>query len=880
MLLRNKRFRRVIAILLIISLVVALVMIKPSSADSEVTLKATTDTVELNRVDAGTVTIEVKVPTTGMYSAFTSYWSLHETTASGESTGTEYITLQSHEISSLPEETSDYYNNTIGTEGKAMWYDSSSDGTTGLELQAGDTIWKATYKIDADTPVGTYYIKNRKIQIMGHEYNSASGNYVNGTEIDYGNESVLTLVTAIKVTKAKLAVTPVISGYDESYTYTGSQITPEITVTTDTSIVLEKDTDYTVTYGTNLVAGESNGSITINPVASSEYAFEETTVNFNIDKAPSTEEALNATLASYGGIKVPIGTKLSELEGLLQVTLGNPGITLAAFGIHLIPGTENTVITAGENEYQVLYVQDIVGTNYNATPVNAKIYGLSFVNMNTSVEGGNGSISESESNVLEGTTKVFTLTPDEGYKVAKVTVNGTQVPVTDNTVTVTAGPVNMAIVATFKPQVEELTIVGMEDNQEITYTGRPVVLEGNLAVEENEGHITVSDLTETYYQFVALDGGLGEEVLLEEAPTDVGAYKVVYSYEDEDYEGELIILFEIVKADSVVPAGVVEAVQQYLRVPAGTTLGDIPIGNYSSIVGGIVAWVDEEAVVAPGTAMYSVTYETLEVGKTGNYNPVQVQVPVYGLSLIKIETEVDGEGGTVTETLENVLEDTEKTITFTPEDGYKVGKVTVNGEEVTVTNNQITVTAMNEDMKVVVKFEKLPITYNYLEGSGQTYTKGTDGTATFRVDADFSLFDSVYVDNKLVDASNYTAKSGSTVITFTKAFMEGLTAGNHTLEVRYTNGGVAATTFTVAAAETTTENTVVNTDTTSTATETTTGTAATTTTTTTTTSSSTPKTGDKILVDIYIAIVSGLAIFMIIDHKLNSKPRKSVRRRK
>ena len=97
-------------------------------------------------------------------------------------------------------------------------------------------------------------------------------------------------------------------------------------------------------------------------------------------------------------------------------------------------------------------------------------------------------------------------------------------------------------------------------------------------------------------------------------------------------------------------------------------------------------------------------------------------------------------------------------------------------------------------------------TYEYIEGANQTYTIGEDG-ATFRINADYSLFENggkVYVDDTLVSSDNYTSKTGSTIITFTKKYMSSLSEGEHTLKVAFNNGGSATTKFTVAKADTTT----------------------------------------------------------------------------
>ena len=98
-------------------------------------------------------------------------------------------------------------------------------------------------------------------------------------------------------------------------------------------------------------------------------------------------------------------------------------------------------------------------------------------------------------------------------------------------------------------------------------------------------------------------------------------------------------------------------------------------------------------------------------------------------------------------------------------------------------------------------------TYEYVDNTAnQTYTINKDDTLTVRINADYSLFENggkVYVDGALVDSKKYTSKSGSTIITFTKDYMNSLSAGNHTLKVVFNNGGTAETTFTIANANTT-----------------------------------------------------------------------------
>ena len=195
-----------------------------------------------------------------------------------------------------------------------------------------------------------------------------------------------------------------------------------------------------------------------------------------------------------------------------------------------------------------------------------------------------------------------------------------------------------------------------------------------------------------------------------------------------------------------------------------------------------------------------------------------------------------------------------------PKEGYEFDDdvvVTVNGKtdnyELSKWNNE---TQCMIYAKIKSVASTTPITYEYTEGAGQSYTLNDDETATFRINADYSLFENggkVYVDDKEVASTNYTSKSGSTIITFTKAFMNTLSAGNHTLKVAFNNGGTATTTFTVASSSTESSSTDSST-TEASSTETT----STTNNTTNTTTTSNPATGDEIVVYATLLVIAVL----------------------
>lgn len=89
--------------------------------------------------------------------------------------------------------------------------------------------------------------------------------------------------------------------------------------------------------------------------------------------------------------------------------------------------------------------------------------------------------------------------------------------------------------------------------------------------------------------------------------------------------------------------------------------------------------------------------------------------------------------------------------------------------------------------------------YKVIEGANGTWKQNSDGTLTFRANGEFSKFTGVKVDDQLVDAKNYTAISGSTIVTLSADYLKTLSTGNHTLTVLF-NDGDCSTNFTVQAA--------------------------------------------------------------------------------
>ena len=472
----------------------------------------------------------------------------------------------------------------------------------------------------------------------------------------------------------------------------------------------------------------------------------------------------------------------------------------------------------------------------------------------------------------------------------------------------------------------DVNISGLSNNETFTYDGNPKMPTGTISV--NDGTVNVSDL-EVKYQGTGTTSYNSAT-----APTNVGTYTVTYKVPDTNtnYTGTFSVAFTIKKAqlDKVT---IVKDTFEYTGdeiVPQDSNFdlnkmnfsGDIKatnVGNYSitvslkdkdnyewkdstttdlvlnwsitqatpdytvptgltSVKGKILAdvvlptgftWNAPATVLTVGTNTYKATYTPVDTTNYKTINDIDIEVNVK--NTFDVITSVPGGNGTITPSKIDVIEGSKVKITFTPNTGYMVDKVLVNGIEKTATGNEIEIT-VDEEKTVEVSYKKIPFTitveevtgatvdpdgtvtvsygdnkdftitantgyklvkvlvndvektldgntlklknitsnmkikvvvekieYKVIEGAEQTYTIKEDTEARFRIDADYSLFNNkVYVDNVLVDSSNYTSKSGSTIIVLNKDYVDTLAVGEHTLKVAFADGGEAETTFTIA----------------------------------------------------------------------------------
>ncbi len=135
------------------------------------------------------------------------------------------------------------------------------------------------------------------------------------------------------------------------------------------------------------------------------------------------------------------------------------------------------------------------------------------------------------------------------------------------------------------------------------------------------------------------------------------------------------------------------------------------------------------------------------------------------------------------------------------EEGYcfdKNTKLYINGQEITLTPEQISLDDSGETIwfyNVLTMTPEAPGTisnhnYRVIEGANSSWANEVNEALTFRIDGDFSKFVGIKIDGEWVDKENYTADSGSTIVTLKNEYLKTLPIGQHKITFVYKDGEV------------------------------------------------------------------------------------------
>ena len=120
--------------------------------------------------------------------------------------------------------------------------------------------------------------------------------------------------------------------------------------------------------------------------------------------------------------------------------------------------------------------------------------------------------------------------------------------------------------------------------------------------------------------------------------------------------------------------------------------------------------------------------------------------------------------------------------------------MSANGDKiltVSYTKNGVTKTK-----DITIKVNAALASYKIISGADSEWKQNTDRTITIGGNGEFSKFESVKVDGSIIDAKNYTAKEGSTIIILKADYLKTLSVGTHSFEIVWADGS-AVTSFKV-----------------------------------------------------------------------------------
>ncbi len=512
---------------------------------------------------------------------------------------------------------------------------------------------------------------------------------------------------------------------------------------------------------TNIVAGEAENTFTF-AMPESPYGAQ---VSAEFQERITLEEAMFKAIdeQDYTGTQI---TPIVECADGYNLVLGTD--YEVAYGENVGPGENaGTVTITGIGKYK-----GTVTLNFTIKQ------GVHNVNITTD---GNGAVTADPASSVKDTPVTLTITPNPGYELATLTVDGEVVTVTGNTYTFTMPDADVAVNATFNAIDYTITVAESENgtvtaNPTTAHYGDVITLtntpnedcvfvsytvtdgEGNpVTVENNQFTMPASNVTVTA-TFRALN--VFYEIRWGVTPEGGNAWSVdggtPITMTKDETTGKWIAANQDMEAGREFK--VVKNVQDGENTPAQTWYGAQANGMY---------WVTADKLGKEITLGTTDDYRNLYFPIAGTYtftfDPTTNILVVTGAMLHNINITTP-ENGTVVANPTTAKAGDEVTLTITPDEGYAVGTVTVmNGETpVNVENDKFTMP--DADVTVTVTFNAIDYTITVAESENGTVTAnpttahfGDNVTLTITPDEDCELVTLIVDDEEVtVEGNTYT----------------------------------------------------------------------------------------------------------------------------
>ncbi len=453
------------------------------------------------------------------------------------------------------------------------------------------------------------------------------------------------------------------------------------------------------------------------------------TDNYTIDT--STKGTLTIEPATrvfeINDVNVLVGEHLSysELKDKLNLSVlyhKNPGFNkISGDGTYDLTNGFNAPSTAGTTIMEItLYAEDINGDGINEyTEVTKQFKVIASEKENVTITG----LTNNQEFVYDKTVKTPTGT---------ITVEGNKVDVSELEV-VYKGTGSTSYNSTTAPKnagTYEVTYKVADSND--TYAGSVT-----YAFTIKKAQLNKPTASTTSFVYDGTSKGYSSfhdsemfEFTGTNTATNVGNYSITISLKDKDnYEWK-----DSTTTDVVINWSITQATPDY-TVPTGLTGVK---GNFLSSIElpyGFT-WNNASELLTAGTHTYKATYTPED---TTNYKVIDnIDITVVVKNKFVLSGIVNGGNGIISVSSLEVLEGDKAEVVFTPDEGYMIDKVLVEGTEVEVTGNKLELT-MDGHKLVVVSYKKIPFIVTVKDVDGATITPNGAVSVNYGEDKEFTV---------------------------------------------------------------------------------------------------------------------------------------------
>ena len=650
------------------------------------------------------------------------------------------------------------------------------NGTTAKNNTQSFTLNEGTSATITFIPDNGYRIKSVKVNSTDVTSSVSSNQYtVSNIKV---NTTVEVEFEAIPIPTYTLSVKAIGNG---SATYNGTTAknnTQTFTLNEGTSatITFSPDNGYRIksvkVNSTDVTSSVSNNSYTVSNIKANTSV----EVEFEAIPIPTYTLSVKATgngSATYNGTTAKNNTQTFTLNEGTSAT-----ITFAPDNGYRIKSVKvnSTDVTSSvsNNQYTVSNIKanTTVEVEFEAIPVVINTYTLSVKATGNGSATYNGTTAKNDTKTFtlnEGTSATITFSPDNGYRIKSVKVNSTDVTssVANNSYTVS----NINANTTVEVEFEAIPVVINTYTLSVKATGNGSATYSGTTVKNNTQSFTLNEGTSATITFAPDNGYRIKSVKVNSADVTSSVLDNSYTVSNIKAKTTVEVEFEAIPVVintytlSVKAAGngsatyngtIAKNNTQSFTLNEGTsaTITFAPDNGYR-----IKSVKVNNADVTSSVSNNSYTVSNINANTMVEveFEAIPVVIDTYTLSVKATGNGSANYNGTTAKNNTQSFtlnEGTSATITFAPDNGYRIKGVKENGIDVTssVSNNQYTVSNIKANTTVEVEFEAIPVIIN-------TYTLSVKATGNGS-----ATYDGTTVKN---DTKTFTLNEGtSAMITF------------------------------------------------------------------------------------------------------------------